>query len=171
MMATTRIRGWAVEITIAVILVSSVSPVRAAPVVIEDAGNTRSMRPYLARLPTETSGPGKSSVAARLLPLVTPEMTPGKVEPTPIEMPPSPYPFFVIGSDWVSRDWLKKNRDRLVQAKAIGILVQAETVDDLNEIAKLGEGLVITPLRGSDIAKHLGLKHYPALVSSGWIEQ
>ncbi|MCP5024376.1 MAG: integrating conjugative element protein, partial [bacterium] len=80
-------------------------------------------------------------------------------------------PFFLIGSDAQSRQWLKDNRDRLKEIGAVGMLVQADTVDDLHAIAKLANGLSILPAAGSDIAQALGIKRYPVLISAHGIEQ
>lgn len=51
------------------------------------------------------------------------------------------------------------------------MLVQAETMEDLRGIARLADGLSILPASGSDIAKALGVSHYPVLISAHGIEQ
>jgi integrating conjugative element protein (TIGR03765 family) len=51
------------------------------------------------------------------------------------------------------------------------MLVQAETLEDLRVIAELANGLSILPASGSDIAKALGISHYPVLISTHSIEQ
>jgi len=66
---------------------------------------------------------------------------------------------------------LSQYRDRLLEIGAVGMLVQAETTADLEAIAKIGQGLQIMPASGSDIARALGIKHYPILVSKEGIEQ
>jgi integrating conjugative element protein (TIGR03765 family) len=80
-------------------------------------------------------------------------------------------PFFLIGSDPRSRQWLIKHRERLKAIGAVGMLVQAETVADLQATDNLSGGLPITPASGADIAKALGVSHYPVLVTSQGIEQ
>jgi len=45
------------------------------------------------------------------------------------------------------------------------MLVQAETVDDLGAVAELANGLPILPASASDIARALGLAHYPVLIT------
>ena len=80
-------------------------------------------------------------------------------------------PFFLIGSDTRSRQWLQDHRERLKDIGAVGMLVQADTLDDLLMIAELADGLSILPASASDIAKALGLSHYPVLISAHGIEQ
>jgi integrating conjugative element protein (TIGR03765 family) len=80
-------------------------------------------------------------------------------------------PFFLIGSDQYSRQWLIKHRERLGEIGAVGMLVQAETINDLQAIARLARGLPIMPGSGADIAKALGVLHYPVLITSQGIEQ
>ena len=54
---------------------------------------------------------------------------------------------------------------------ALGMLVEASSVEDLRNIARLAEGLPITPASGSDIAKAIGIAHYPFAISGGRIWQ
>jgi integrating conjugative element protein (TIGR03765 family) len=51
------------------------------------------------------------------------------------------------------------------------MLVQADTLEDLRTIAELADGLPILPASASDIAKALGVSHYPVLISTHAIEQ
>jgi len=76
----------------------------------------------------------------------------------------------MLGSDTLSRQWLLDYRDRLKEIGAVGMLVQANTLDDLRIIAELADGLSIIPASGSDIAKALGILHYPVLISANGIE-
>ena len=54
---------------------------------------------------------------------------------------------------------------------AVGLLVEATSLEDLRAIAEIADGLPITPASGSDIAKALGIAHYPAGISGGRIWQ
>lgn len=145
------------------------------PKVIGSTGPTHSLLPYYERLSSkdETSARNKdhAAVARSLLPIHTPEMSPGTVQARQIDAKSLDRPFFIIGSDQRSREWLAAHYSRLVQMQAVGLLVQAETVEDLRRVADLGEGVPIAPVPGSDVAKRFGLKHYPVLISAGWIEQ
>jgi integrating conjugative element protein (TIGR03765 family) len=79
-------------------------------------------------------------------------------------------PFFLIGSDTRSRQWLQDHRDRLKALEAVGMLVQADTLEDLRAIADLAQGLPILPASASDIAKALGITHYPVVITAQGIE-
>ena len=70
----------------------------------------------------------------------------------------------------VSRTWLAQHRERLAAIGAVGMLVQAESADDLDAIARLADGLPILPASASDIARVLGIKHVPVLISRRGIE-
>jgi integrating conjugative element protein (TIGR03765 family) len=111
---------------------------------------------------------------ARLLPIRTPELTPGSVTPRPLQLPNGvalPRPFFLIGADRRSREWLATHCDRLEAIGAIGMLVDAATASDLEAIAAIARGLPILPASASDIAKALRLDHLPVLISRHGIEQ
>ena len=100
----------------------------------------------------------------------TPELAPGKVSRRALKHAPAT-PLFLIGSDALSQHWLVTHRNRLHEIGAVGLLVQAERVEDLQAIARLAAGLKLMPASGSDIAHHWGLKHYPVLISRKGIEQ
>ena len=105
-----------------------------------------------------------------LLPIRSPELTPGKITPREHNVPFA-RAFFLIGSDAVSKRWLTEHRDALKQMGAVGLLVDASSIEDLHAIAELGDGLPITPASGSDIGQALGISHYPVGISGGRIWQ
>ena len=146
--------------------------------VIYDSGATRPLAPFLESLdaapatkPPMTGIPklGAGDVQA-LLPIRSPGLSPGPVQARSHDRPFA-RPFFLIGSDDRSRRWLVKYRDRLEAIGAVGMLVQAETVEDLRATADLSGGLSIMPASGDDIAAALHISHYPVLVTSQGIEQ
>ncbi len=153
--------------------------VAAEPTVIYDSGSTRPLAPLLevpgANEPqgpsADTSRPdlGAANVE-RLLPIRSPGLTPGQVEPRPFDQRFA-RPFFLVGADPLSREWLVTNRDELLRMGAVGMLVHAETIDDLRGLAELANGLPILPAPGTDIAAALGLSHYPVLISREGIAQ
>lgn len=103
------------------------------------------------------------------LPISTETMTPGKVVTTAKPLPTLRQPIFFIGSDRYSQSWLKARRQQLIKLGAMGFLVQANDMADLKAMAALGHGLHIIPASAQQIAKEIGLTHYPILVSSdGW---
>jgi integrating conjugative element protein (TIGR03765 family) len=153
--------------------------VAAELTVIHDSGHTRPLAPLLEVLAErEPIHPRAQSLrpdlgvaeVERLLPIRSPGLTVGKVVPRSISQRFA-RPFFMVGADPVSREWLAKNRDELLRMGAVGMLVQAETVDDLHVVAELANGLPILPAPATDIASSLGLSHYPVLISSEGIAQ
>lgn len=161
-----------------VYLLASVST-HAALTVITDTGQTEPIVPYFEPFDAEDAmpepqAPDKSAIGAAdpetWLPIRSPGLTPGPVE-TRSHQRPFTRPFFLVGSDPRSWRWLKKNRPRLNEIGAVGMLVHAETVGDLQAIIELAGGLPILPASASDIAKALNLTHYPVLISSHAIEQ
>jgi len=152
----------------------------AALTVIYDSGNTQPIAPFLKAFGTTDEVPQQSPVPIMpyrgaadpeaWLPIESPGLTPGLVQAR-LHDQPFAYPFFLIGSDTGSRQWLQDHRDQLKAIGAVGMLVQADTLEDLRAIAELADGLSILPASASDIAKALGISHYPALISAHAIEQ
>ena len=105
-----------------------------------------------------------------LLPIRSPELTPGKITPREHNVPFA-RAFFLIGSDTISKRWLKQHRKALKEMGAVGLLVEAATLEDLRAIAEITDGLPVAPASGSDIAKALGIRHYPVGISGGRIWQ
>lgn len=152
----------------------------AALTVIYDSGDTQPIAPFLdAFETTETTALERPAIQppqlgaadpASLLPIRSPGLTPGLVQPKTHDRPFT-RPFFLIGSDNLSRQWLLEHRDRLKEIGALGMLVHADTLDDLQAIAELAAGLSVMPASASDIAKALGISHYPVLITPHGIEQ
>jgi len=152
--------------------------------VIYDSGNTRPLAPYLEVF-DEVLAPGGTPPASpvaprspelgaadleRLLPIRSTGLTPGPVPRRAVKRPFT-RPLFLIGSEPLSREWLATHRDRLAEIGAVGMLVEARTVDDLRAIAAIANGLPILPASASDIAEALDLSHYPVLITSDGLEQ
>jgi 2-keto-3-deoxy-L-rhamnonate aldolase RhmA len=51
------------------------------------------------------------------------------------------------------------------------MLVQAETREDIQDIAKIAQGLSISVGSATDLAKALGIKRYPVLITAKGLEQ
>ena len=153
---------------------------RAELSVIYDSGDTQPLAPYLEVFEPVDPVPPQSPVATPLplgaadpeawLPIESIGLTPGIVRSRAIHRPFS-RPLFLIGADALSRQWLEEHRDRLKSMGAVGMLVRADTLDDLRTIAQLADGLAILPASATDIAEALGIRHYPVLISSQGIEQ
>jgi integrating conjugative element protein (TIGR03765 family) len=169
--------------TLAAGLLSGV--LRAEVEVIYDSGMTEPLAPYLeafgeapaaGRIEGQHRPTGELGVAdvTRLLPIRSPGLTPGPVTRRPVTLPNNgtlTQPFFLLGSDEKSRAWLVAHRGRLEAIGAVGMLVQAESVADLEAIAALAGGLPILPAPASDIARSLGIRHFPVLISRFGLEQ
>ena len=171
-------RHWWCGIAAACLLVPAMAQVELT--VIYDSGNTQPIAPFLEVFESADERPQQSPVPTKpqlgaadpeaWLPVQSPGLTPGSVQ-TRSHDRPFARPFFLIGSDARSRRWLKDYRNRLKEIGAVGMLVQADTLDDLHAIARLADGLSILPASASDIAKALGISHYPVLISTHGIEQ
>ena len=152
--------------------------------VIYDSGETHPLAPFLEAFDerldqgkspqTSPISPSLPALGAadpeRFLPIRSPRLTPGRVERRDIKRPFA-RPFFLIGSDGFSREWFETHRDRLAEIGAIGMLVEAETVDDLRAIAAIADGLPILPASADDIAEAADLSHYPVLITRDGLEQ
>lgn len=159
--------------------------------IIYDSGDTRPMAPYLNELkqqaaseahldntplmPVERLGP---AAIENLLPIRSPGLSPGPLLEKAVAKPilkklaqGNPRPFFLIGSDRLSQRWLAAHRAKLQRLGAVGLLVQAATTDEVATIADIAQGLPITLGSAGDIAKALGVHHYPVLIYRGRIEQ
>ncbi len=175
-------RIWAISL-----LLVGVMPIvsRAELAIIYDSGTTESLAPFFAvfgetpssvpihRPPGQIEDLGAAEVS-RLLPIRSPGLTPGLVKRRPLSPANNGMlarPFFLIGADQRSRMWLAKHRDRLAALGAVGMLVQAESVADLEAIARIADGLPILPASATDIARVLGIRHVPVLISRLGIEQ
>lgn len=163
-------------LVVALCLVTGIS-VAEPLTVIFDNGRTRPLAEFLAPLAhvkrERTLEPSPNLGAAdieQLLPIRSPGLSPGKV-PVRKHQVPFARPFFLIGADSKSQEWLAEHRQRLLDIGAEGLLVDAASIEDLQAIASIADGLPVTPAAGSDIAKALGVTHYPFAVSDGRIWQ
>jgi integrating conjugative element protein (TIGR03765 family) len=147
--------------------------------VIYDNGQTQSIAEFLGPMQMARSGERASpsenqrlgaAEARRLLPIRSPGLTPGALNARAHGLPYLPA-FFLLGSDAWSRRWLTEHRDLLKELGAVGLLVEASSLEDLEAIATLADGLPITPASGSDIGAALKISHYPCAVSDGHIWQ
>ncbi len=165
---------------VAIIWLSVPAIAQAELTVIYDSGHTQPIAPFLEvfesadEMTQQRTAPTTPQLGAAdpktWLPIQSPGLTPGPVQASSHDRMFA-RPFFLIGSDAWSRQWIKNHRDRLKEIGAVGMLVQADTLDDLRTIAELADGLSILPASGSDIANALGISRYPVLISAQGIEQ
>lgn len=172
---------WRCMLSVGIVL----TPVQAwsEVTVIYDSGVTRPLAPYLEIIDRTETANNPPSVAGEpyrprlgaadakaLLPIRSRGLSPGQVQARSHDRSFS-RPFFLIGSDDRSRRWLVHYRERLKEIGAVGMLVQAETQEDLRAIAQFAGGLPIMPASAADIAAALGIAHYPVLITPQGIEQ
>ena len=151
----------------------------ADPIVLQDQGPTTSIDRYgipaiaLPRQPVPLPAQGGNLPApAPAYPVETPGLSPGAFAPFTVNLPQlAGRPLFIVGSDESSRNWLARHQGRLAQINAAGLLVQAQGPDDYNAMKSLAGALPLAAVNAQELAKTLGLSHYPALVSSGRVEQ
>lgn len=143
-------------------------------IVIFDSGDTLPITPYLPesirKNPSisESSGPRELPLPV-LFPVTTPSMSPGTVESVQRRLPYLVQPFFLIGSDDYSKRWLLDRKTSLIKLKAIGYVINVNSLADLQALSTLAGGLRLAPISGEFFATQLKLKHYPVLISrQGW---
>ena len=162
--------------------------------VIYDSGETRPLAPLLSPLlskKTQSTAPAESSdhnpsstsllgpaTLGNLLPIRSPGLVVGDTADSQLSPEAlarlaqgNPRPFFLIGSDAVSVQWLATHHDTLRALGAVGMLVQADTEADVRRIAEVAQGLSISLGSGSDLAAALGIHHYPVLITRDGIRQ
>lgn len=147
--------------------------------VIFDNGRTRPLAELLGPLRSASREamprtPDRPHLGAadpeQLLPIRSPGLTPGTIVRRKLELPFA-RPFFLVGSDAWSQRWLARHKQHLMDIGAVGLLVEAATLEDLERMAGIADGLPMTPASGSDIAQALGVHHYPVAISGGQVWQ
>ncbi|MBZ7597063.1 integrating conjugative element protein [Klebsiella variicola] len=124
----------------------------------------------LPSLPDKAALPAAPASLASVLPISTPELTPGNIEARRLDLP-GMQPIFLLGNDPMSRRWLDERKESLRQLRAVGFVVNIENAAAFGELQALGGDVELLPVSGSDLAKRLGLQHYPVLISEKGIEQ
>lgn len=105
-----------------------------------------------------------------MLPVSTPEMTPGQVADRPLHLPGMP-PVFIVGNDPSSRQWLEAWALRLKEIGATGMVVNVKDEASLHSLRQLTPGVSLVPVRGGDLARRLQLSHYPVLITASGLQQ
>ncbi|MDA8454301.1 integrating conjugative element protein [Acidovorax sp. GBBC 3334] len=156
------------------------APQRYTPIVVEDRGGIPAQpyyddlglppqRPEGGLTPPATPPPAHHGEAA-LLPVRSTGLSPGAVDARPLDAP-GLTPFFLVGDDPRSRAWLRQRQDQLRSLRAAGLVVNVESQQALDALRSLAPGLALFPASGDDLARRLGLRHYPALLTATGIEQ
>ena len=106
-----------------------------------------------------------------MLPVESETLSPGRVQHRSLDLPPGMTPFFLVGADDLSVEWLKQRGAILRELNAVGLVVQVADLEELERIRDLGQGLEMRPVFADDLAERLGLSHYPVLITADNIEQ
>src|SRR5690554_5019758 len=102
---------------------------------------------------------------------VTSKLTPGVVQPQTISAHALVQPIFLIGYDKLSAQWLSERHNILKELNAIGLVVNVPSAQAMAELQAIAPNLILQPIPGDDLAKNIGVKHYPVLITKTSIEQ
>ncbi|HCF5435875.1 integrating conjugative element protein [Pseudomonas putida] len=154
----------------------------SALIVAEDRGGSSAL-PYYEALKLQAHGanlqslrievprpPAEPFSEADMLPVRSTRLSPGEVPRRTIEAPGLP-PFFIVGDDAHSHDWLRQRAAHLRELGAMGLVVNVNSTSGLAALRALAPDLTLAPTPGDDLAARLGLHHYPALITATGIEQ
>ena len=156
-------------------------PPGSSLIIVEDLGGASAL-PYYRPLHPQPQGASPSAsnptprignaadAEAAMLPVRSILLSPGEVSPRVVRAP-GLTPLFLIGDDSRSRVWLRQRQAVLREQRAVGLVVNVESMDALNALRKLAPGLTLSPVSGDDLAQRLGLRHYPVLITATGIEQ
>jgi integrating conjugative element protein (TIGR03765 family) len=114
--------------------------------------------------------PSNRHSEADMLPVRSTLLTPGTVERRDIEAP-GLNPLFLIGDDEGSHSWLRRHANTLRGLGAVGLVVNVESQTALDVLRRLAPGAVLSPVAADDLARRLGIRHYPVLITATGIEQ
>jgi integrating conjugative element protein (TIGR03765 family) len=149
-------------------------------VIVDDLGSTSALPYYRALnlIPDEATSPLQTLPPvpirpyseADMLPVKSVRLSPGKVEARVLHAP-GLQPLFLIGDDDMSRAWLRARGDDLRKLQAVGLVVNVDQHQTLQELRQLAHDLQLAPTSGDQLAEMLGLAHYPVLITATGLEQ
>ncbi|WP_145479741.1 integrating conjugative element protein [Yersinia similis] len=157
--------SWAAELTVVADLGGEPTTVYFDSINNQEAVSTPEKKEVTTIVP-----PSAPLSVSAMLPVNTPELTPGKVDARILNLE-GILPIFIIGDDESSRRWLTLRLNTLVQLNAVGLVVNITREEAFNDLKEHAEGLTLLPVSGSDLAKRLGLSHYPVLLTEKGMEQ
>ena len=107
---------------------------------------------------------------AAVLPVATPELTPGDVADRPLQLP-GIGALFIVGDDDASRIWLQAHAEQLKSLHAAGLVVNVSNLPALQALRELAPGVPMAPASGSELARRLQLSNYPVLITDTGLSQ
>lgn len=99
-----------------------------------------------------------------MLPVATPELSPGEVKPRSLRLP-GIGALFIVGDDVLSHAWLLKHAPLLSQKRAFGLVVNVDSIERLQALRSLIPNVPLSAASGRDLALRLTLTHYPVLIT------
>ncbi|MCB1930102.1 MAG: integrating conjugative element protein [Rhodocyclaceae bacterium] len=153
----------------------------APPVLIHDAGGL-SLAPYLANEPAEPdpqANPPRPTTRGPMLelstyPVASRHGAPGRLlqNPTRGQIKGGPgQPFFIVGDDALSHEWLRINANQLRKLGAYGILTSVQSADRLRTLVDTLQ-IPMAPISADSLFEALGFAVWPVLVGAdGTISQ
>lgn len=155
-------------------------------IVVRDAGGVHTLpyyqeygltnEPELDKANALSFAEHKNSVQAQrvtdaaMLPVRSKRMNPGLVTHRTIHAP-GLRAVFLMGDDDLSKRWLVERLSELKELDAVGLVVNVENIQALEELRRLAPGLMLSPVSGDDISIRLDLLYYPALITVDSISQ
>jgi integrating conjugative element protein (TIGR03765 family) len=103
-------------------------------------------------------------------PVSSSRLSPGQITPRALNMP-GLQPFFLVGDDPQSLNWLRQRAAELQGMGAAGLAVEVASTEALTRIRAAAPGITILPVNGNDIATRLQIEHYPVLITATSLEQ
>ena len=147
----------------------------AEPIVIRDYGGRDSGVPNkesMMQLARETPAKPQAFDDAARYPIRSSLRTGYLDQPQKLRNPvKGVQPFFIIGNDEFSRDWLEKNKHYLVKIGAQGLATNINNKSIFLELEKLAKPLPLVALPVDEIAQILAIQVYPVLVTGEEIAQ
>lgn len=119
-------------------------------------------------VPPAPASPAEAEAA--VLPVATPELTPGDVTDRPLQLP-GIGALFIVGDDDASRIWLQANAEQLKSLHAAGLVVNVSNLPALQALRELAPGVPMAPASGSELARRLQLSNYPVLITDTGLSQ
>ena len=152
---------------------------QAALTVVADQGGGQPAAPFydaINNAPNEwTTKPASRALPSvmapsMVLPVETPEMTPGEVDDRALHLP-GIGALYLVGDDPLSRAWLTQHATRLKAMNAAGMVVNVKSDAGLQALQALAQGGLLSPASGTDLAHRLQLSHYPVLITETGLTQ
>ena len=147
--------------------------VMAKTVVIAKVGETVPVSFFLGDILHSNNQPKMLSANHPIsadFPVSTSLLSPGTVQAKSINEPLLTRAVFIVGDDDLSKKWLKKYANKLIQLHALGLIVNTTGSHETKEIEDKCH-IRLLPVTGAEISKRFNLKHYPVLISQHKIEQ